>query len=68
MIVHILWDEYSDIVESEDAREVAYKLFPRCLDVLLKYDITDGFELSSEYDMLYTELVGTIEILLNDGV
>ena len=68
MIVHILWDEFSDMVKSENAREVAYRLFPRCLDVLLRYDITDGFELSSEYDMLCTELVGTIETLLSDGI
>ena len=68
MIVHILWDEFSDMVKSENAREVAYRLSPRCLDVLLRYDITDGFELSSEYDMLYTELVGTIETLLSDGI
>lgn len=68
MIVHILWDEFADMVASDDARDVAYKLFPLCLDVLLRYDITDGFELSSEYDMLYTKLVGTIETLLNDGI
>ena len=68
MIVHILWDEFADMVASDDARNVAYKLFPLCLDVLLRYDITDGFELSSEYDMLYTKLVGTIETLLNDGI
>jgi hypothetical protein len=37
-------------------------------DVLAKYDLADDFAATPEYQLLYTELVGTVQILLEDGL
>ena len=66
-LVNILWDEFSDIIPEEHTREAALKLLPLVEDVLAKYDLTDDFAESSHYDVLFTELTGTIQILLEDG-
>ena len=66
-LVNILWNEFSQDISEEDAHDVALNLLPLCKDVLAKYTLTDDFDETLQYDMLYTELVGTIQILLEDG-
>ena len=69
-LVHILWDEFASEVPEEAARAVALRLFslPPFRDVLAKYDLADDFTATPEYQLLYTELVGTVQILLEDGL
>lgn len=69
-LVHILWDEFASEVPEEAARAVALRLLalPVFRDVLAKYDLADDFAATPEYSLLYTELVGTIQILLEDGL
>lgn len=69
-LVHILWDEFASEVPEEAARAVALRLLalPVFRDVLAKYDLTDDFAATPEYSQLYTELVGTVQILLEDGL
>ena len=69
-LVHILWDEFASEVPEEAARAVALRLLalPVFRDVLAKYDLADDFAATPEYSLLYTELVGTVQILLEDGV
>jgi hypothetical protein len=67
-LVHILWNEFSDIIPEEHAKEVAFQILPLCSEVLDKYTLSDDFESTSQYDELYTELTGTVEILLEDGL
>lgn len=69
-LVNILWDEFASEVPEEAARAVALRLFslPPFRDVLAKYDLTDDFAATPEYESLYTELVGTVQILLEDGL
>ena len=67
MLVNILWEEFSEEIPEEDARDAALLLLPLCKDVLARYTLTDDFDETLQYDMLYTELVGTIQILLEDG-
>jgi hypothetical protein len=66
--VHILWNEFSDEIPEEKAKEVALQLLPLCSEVLDKYALSDDFAGTSQYDDLYTELTGTVEILLEDGL
>ena len=66
-LVNILWEEFSGEIPEEDARDAALLLLPLCKDVLARYTLTDDFDETLQYDMLYTELVGTIQILLEDG-
>ncbi len=69
-LVHILWDEFASEVPEEAARAVALRLLalPVFRDVLAKYDLADDFAATPEYSLLYTELVGTVQILLEDGL
>lgn len=69
-LVHILWDEFAAEVPEEAACAVALRLLalPVFRDVLAKYDLADDFAATPEYSQLYTELVGTVQILLEDGL
>ena len=67
-IVNILWEEFSDEVPEDNAHEFALEVLPLCSSVLAKYNLTDEFADTLQHDMLYTELTGTIQILLEDGL
>lgn len=66
-LVNILWDEFSTEIPEDNARKVALQVLPLCSDVLAKYPLGDDFADTPLYDLLYTELTGTIQILLEDG-
>lgn len=66
VIVEILWNEFSDEVPPGTAQEKAKELLPECLVVFGKYHLNDDYAQTTEYQSLYTELVGTILILLED--
>jgi len=66
-LVNILWDEFPVEIPEDAARKVALQVLPLCGNVLAKYTLTDDFADTSAYDLLYTELTGTVQILLEDG-
>lgn len=66
-LLNILWDEFSAEIPEDNAPEVAHKILPLCADVLPNYELSDDFATAPEYDLLYTELTGTVQILLEDG-
>ena len=66
-LVNILWDEFADDIPEYDARAVALLMLPLCHEVLAKYPLSDDFADTPQYEALYTELVGTVQILLEDG-
>jgi hypothetical protein len=66
-LVNILWDEFSTEIPEDNARKVALQVLPLCGNVLAKYPLGDDFADTPAYDLLYTELIGTIQILLEDG-
>ena len=67
-IVEILWNEFSDEVNSEIAREKAIQLLPECYPVFAKYELNDDFKDTADYQSLYTEITGAILILLENGL
>jgi len=67
-LVHILWNEFSGEIPEERAKEIARQILPLCSDVLDKYPLADDFAGTSQYNVLYTELTGTVAILLEDGL
>lgn len=66
-LVNILWDEFPAEIPEDDAQKVALQVLPLCGNVLAKYPLRDDFADTPAYDLLCTELVGTIQILLEDG-
>jgi len=67
-IVKILLEEFEKEVPPTLAKEVAIGLLPELKDVFSKYERSDDFDTTPEYDRLYTELTGSIQILLEDGL
>lgn len=67
-LVYILWNEFPDEIPEERAKEAALQILPLCREVLNKHTLSDDFEGTSPYDDLYTELTGTVAILLEDGL
>lgn len=67
-LVRILWEEFAAEVPEDAARAVALRLLPWCHEALAKYDLTDDFAATPAYELLYTELTGTVQILLEDGI
>ena len=69
-IVHVLWNEFSDIIPQSEAEDYAKKLLSLCESVfsqyLLPYVLSDEFMYSPEYNMLYTELTGCIDLWLEE--
>jgi len=67
ILVNILLNEFSDVVPPETAPQIALKLMPQLKENFKKYDLSDEFDSTHEYDFLYTELTGEIQILLENG-
>lgn len=65
-IINILWNEFADIVPQASAGEVAFRLLPLCAEVFAKYPLSDDFAYSPEYELLYTELTGTLQIKVEE--
>ncbi|MDR0430238.1 MAG: DUF1896 domain-containing protein [Tannerellaceae bacterium] len=67
-IVNILWDEFTEEIDPEQAEGLAMELLPRLSGVTEKYTLSDDFADSAEYRLLYTELTGAIQTFLEDGI
>jgi hypothetical protein len=63
-LVNILWNEFPDEVPEDEAGYMAMKLLPECEPVFAQYPLSDGFADEPEYELLYTELTGTIALYL----
>jgi len=67
-VVRILWNEFEKEVTPALAEGVAMELLPKLNEVFSKYELSDDFNETPEFNQLYTELTGTIQILLEDGI
>lgn len=65
-VVEILWNEFYNEISPNEAQKKAKEFLPECLSVFSQYDLHDNFAETPEYSLLYTELVGTILILLEN--
>jgi hypothetical protein len=65
-LVKILWREFSSEVPEDEAIEMSIELLPICEPVFALYTLTDDFASSPDYELLYTELTGTISIYLEE--
>ena len=65
---NILWNEFPNEVPEDEAGELAIKLLPECESVFAGYPLSDGFAFEPEYELLYTELTGTISLYLGSHI
>lgn len=67
MLVNVLWNEFPDIIAQSEAKDFAIKIQVESEIVFSKYILTDEFDYSPEYERLYTELTGFIDIWLEEN-
>ena len=65
-IVNVLWNEFSAEVPPEEAKETAIRLRPFLRELFAKYELSDSFGYSPEYQSLYTEITGLLQLKLED--
>jgi len=63
-LVNILWNEFADEIPEEEAQSIAIQLLTDCEPVFSLYPLSDSFAYEPEYELLYTELTGTIALYL----
>lgn len=65
-VIEVLWNEFADEVPPGDAPVFALTLLPATEEVFARYLLADGFAYTPEYDLLYTDLTGTVAIYLEE--
>jgi hypothetical protein len=63
---NILWNEFSNEIPEDEAKDLAIELLLDCEDIFVQYPLSDDFAYLPEYDLLYTELTGTIALLIEN--
>lgn len=66
-IFQVVYNEFDTIMADEELRPFALKMFPICEPVFTRYELTDDFAYNTEFDLLYTELTGTIAIWIEEN-
>ncbi|MGJ1361163.1 DUF1896 domain-containing protein [Sphingobacterium spiritivorum] len=66
-VFQVVCNEFDMIMADEELRPFALKMFSFCEPVFADYQLTDDFAYSTEYDLLYTELTGTIAIWIEEN-
>lgn len=64
MLFDVVCNEFSNDIEDDKLRLFAEKMYPVCQSIFNRYDTTTIENESAQYDLLYTELTGTIQIWL----
>lgn len=66
-VFQVVCNEFGTIMADEELRSFALKMFPVCESVFARYELTDDFAYSYEFDMLYTKITGTIAIWIAEN-
>lgn len=66
-VFQVVCNEFDTIMADEELRPFALKMLPICNPVFQNYELTDDFENTAEYDLLYTELTGTIALWIEEN-
>lgn len=66
-VFQVVCNEFDTIMVDEELRPFALKMFPVCEPVFTKYQLTDDFAYGYEFDLLYTEITGTIAIWIEEN-
>lgn len=66
-VFKVVYNEFDTIMADEELKPFALKMLPICKPVFQNYELTDDFEDTAEYDLLYTELTGTIALWIEEN-
>ena len=65
-IFQVVCNEFDMRMADEELRPFALKMLPVCELVFANYKLTDDFAYTAAFDLLYTELTGTIAIWIDE--
>lgn len=66
-VFKVVCNEFDTIMADEELRPFALKMLSVCTPIFEQYRLMDDFADSAEFDLLYTELTGTIQIWIEDN-
>lgn len=66
-VFQVICNEFDTVMADEELRPFALKMFPICEPVFNNYELTDDFTYGYEFDLLYTEITGTIAIWIEEN-
>lgn len=66
-LFQVVCNEFDTRMADEELRPFALKMLPVCELVFTNYELTDDFTYSIEFNLLYTELTGTIAIWIEEN-
>lgn len=66
LVFKVICNEFSLVLADEEIQPLALKMLTECESVFSGYHLTEEFEDSSDYDVLYTELTGSIQIWIEE--
>ena len=66
-VFKVVCNEFDTLMADEELRPFALKMFPVCEPVFTRYELTDDFAYGYEFDLLYTEIAGTIAIWIQEN-
>ncbi|KVV15021.1 DUF1896 domain-containing protein [Flavobacterium sp. TAB 87] len=66
-VFQVVCNECDTIMADEELRPFALKMFPVCESVFVGYQLEDDFAYTTDFEILYTELTGTIAIWIEEN-
>ena len=66
-VFQVVCHEFDTIMADEELRPFALKMFPVCATLFSSYELNDDFAYTNEFDLLYTEITGTIAIWIQEN-
>lgn len=67
MVFHVVCNEFKTLMADEELRPFALKMMEVCKAVFFEYNITDDFGDTPAYEVLYTELTGTVQLWIEEN-
>jgi hypothetical protein len=64
IIIEVLWNEFAMEILQGNAPDLALELLPSLEEIFSQYPLSDDFPSTSEYETLYTELIGAISLYI----
>lgn len=66
-VFQVVCNEFDTLMADEELRPFALKMLTVCEPVFTRYELTDDFAYSYEFDLLYTEITGIIAIWVEEN-
>ncbi|MFC6095452.1 DUF1896 domain-containing protein [Flavobacterium qiangtangense] len=66
-VFQVVCNEFDTLMADEELRPFALQMFPVCEPVFSRYQLTDDFANGPEFDLLFTELTGTVALWIAEN-